>query len=151
MHYVARALHAKMTATQYTAMGLGPSLTMAAWLLLAPRLGCGLHCPLPDAISEPSALARGLSKQPYDYSYYVGTSNDITRYVSLCAVCSHNEAAVRWNRTVGDHLKYYNFYIRYECYDTEGNVVKSDVSMISGRGSEPYNTGLSFVSCCNSM
>jgi hypothetical protein len=31
---------------------------------------------------------------------------------------------VRWNRTVGDHLEYYNFYIRYGCYkDADGSVV----------------------------
>ena len=44
-------------------------------------------------------------------------------------MCSHNEATVRWNRTVGDHLSYRNFYMRYECLDSEGNVViREDVS-----------------------
>ena len=44
-------------------------------------------------------------------------------------MCSHNEAAVRWNRTLGDHLSYRNFYMRYECFDSEGNVViREDVS-----------------------
>ena len=46
-------------------------------------------------------------------------------------MCSHNEAAVRWSRTVGDHLSYRNFYMRYECFDSEGNVViQEDVSKI---------------------
>ena len=49
---------------------------------------------------------------------------DITQYVSLCAMCSHNEGAVRWSRFVDKGLLYYrNFYIRYYCTDVSGEQV----------------------------
>jgi hypothetical protein len=90
-----------MKETQHALKSLGLAVATVALLLLAPSLVNGFHCPLPTS-----------------------SSGDLSQYVSLCAMCSHNEAAVRWNRTVGDHLEYYNFYIRYGCYkDADGSVV----------------------------
>ena len=60
-----------------------------------------------------------------------GSPADIDQYVSVCAMCSHNEAAVRWIRAEKDHISFRFFRIRYECYDAQGDVlIPKDVSNI---------------------
>ena len=69
----------------------------------------------------------GAAANPWLLPIIFNHSGGITQYVSLCAMCSHNEAAVRWNRTVDNHME--SFYIRYECRDADGSVViPKDVS-----------------------
>ena len=64
--------------------------------------------------------------------HHSGSSGDLSQYVSLCAMCSHNEAAVRWNSTQEtSQLSYRAFRIRYECYNASGHVlIPEKVSMI---------------------
>jgi hypothetical protein len=74
-----------MAGLQYLALSWAASTA----LLLTVCPTNGLLCPLPD-------------RDPGDV-------------VSLCAMCSHNEAAVRWNRSMSTNIQWKNFILKYEC------------------------------------